>query len=88
MIERSYDSGVHVVLIIQVFFSVLCFSPEHSEAVISCMETIMKLVIEESENVQPQIASCLLENVKKEKVCSYKLTSVSNVDTSIAKGNG
>jgi hypothetical protein len=52
------------------------------------METIMKLVIEESENVQPQIASCLLENVKKEKVCSYKLTSVSNVDTSIAKGNG
>jgi hypothetical protein len=42
-------------------------SPEHSEAVVSCMETIMKLVIEESENVQPQIASCLLENVRKEK---------------------
>ncbi|XP_062219622.1 sister chromatid cohesion protein PDS5 homolog C-like isoform X3 [Phragmites australis] len=41
-------------------------SSEHSEAVISCMETIMKLVIEESEDVQPQIASCLLENVRKE----------------------
>ncbi|GJN21567.1 hypothetical protein PR202_gb09054 [Eleusine coracana subsp. coracana] len=41
-------------------------SPEHSEAVRSCMETIMKLVIEESEDVQPQIASCLLENVRKE----------------------
>jgi hypothetical protein len=56
MIGRSYDSGVHVVLIIQVFiFSVLCFSPEHSEVVVSSMETIMKLVIEESENVQPQM---------------------------------
>ncbi|GJM85511.1 hypothetical protein PR202_ga01968 [Eleusine coracana subsp. coracana] len=42
------------------------YSPEHSEAVRSCMETIMKLVIEESEDVQPQIASCLLENVRKE----------------------
>ncbi|XP_062222783.1 sister chromatid cohesion protein PDS5 homolog C-like isoform X2 [Phragmites australis] len=40
-------------------------SSEHSEAVISCMETIMKLVIVESEDVQPQIASCLLENVRK-----------------------
>ncbi|XP_066322022.1 sister chromatid cohesion protein PDS5 homolog C-like isoform X2 [Miscanthus floridulus] len=38
----------------------------HSEAVISCMETIMRLVIEESEDVQPQIASCLLQNVRKE----------------------
>jgi hypothetical protein len=42
-------------------------SPEHTEAVRSCMETIMKLVIEESEDVQPKIASCLLENVRKEK---------------------
>ncbi|AQK53554.1 hypothetical protein ZEAMMB73_Zm00001d051067 [Zea mays] len=38
----------------------------HSEAIISCMETIMRLVIEESEDVQPQIASCLLQNVRKE----------------------
>ncbi|AQK72565.1 hypothetical protein ZEAMMB73_Zm00001d017197 [Zea mays] len=38
----------------------------HSEAVICCMETIMRLVIEESEDVQPQIASCLLQNVRKE----------------------
>ncbi|XP_066332031.1 sister chromatid cohesion protein PDS5 homolog C-like isoform X2 [Miscanthus floridulus] len=38
----------------------------HSEAVISCMETIMRLVIEESEDVQPQLASCLLQNVRKE----------------------
>jgi len=30
------------------------------------METIMRLVIEESEDVQPQIASCLLQNVRKE----------------------
>ncbi|KAL6899604.1 hypothetical protein ACP4OV_006262 [Aristida adscensionis] len=42
-------------------------SPGHTEAVISCMETIMKLVIEESEDVHPQIASCLLQNVRKEK---------------------
>ncbi|XP_004953083.1 sister chromatid cohesion protein PDS5 homolog B isoform X1 [Setaria italica] len=41
-------------------------SSEHSNAVISCMETIMRLVIEESEDVQPQIASCLLQNVRKE----------------------
>ncbi|CAD6250332.1 unnamed protein product [Miscanthus lutarioriparius] len=41
-------------------------SSGHSEAVISCMETIMRLVIEESEDVQPQIASCLLQNVRKE----------------------
>ncbi|OEL27170.1 hypothetical protein BAE44_0011816 [Dichanthelium oligosanthes] len=41
-------------------------SPGHSDAVISCMETIMRLVIEESEDVQPQIASCLLQNVRKE----------------------
>ncbi|CAN6238628.1 unnamed protein product [Urochloa humidicola] len=41
-------------------------SSGHSDAVISCMETIMKLVIEESEDVQPQIASCLLQNVRKE----------------------
>ncbi|KAF8677850.1 hypothetical protein HU200_046442 [Digitaria exilis] len=41
-------------------------SSGHSDAVISCMETIMRLVIEESEDVQPQIASCLLQNVRKE----------------------
>lgn len=38
----------------------------HSETVVSCMETIMRLVIEESEDVQPQLASCLLQNVRKE----------------------
>jgi hypothetical protein len=57
------------------FFSAVYFSPEHTEAVRSCMETIMKLVIEESEDVQPKIASCLLENVRKEKVYSYKIQS-------------
>ncbi|KAG2659746.1 hypothetical protein PVAP13_1KG380000 [Panicum virgatum] len=41
-------------------------SSGHSDTVISCMETIMRLVIEESEDVQPQIASCLLQNVRKE----------------------
>ncbi|CAL4968273.1 unnamed protein product [Urochloa decumbens] len=41
-------------------------SSGHPDAVLTCMETIMKLVIEESEDVQPQIASCLLENVRKE----------------------
>ncbi|CAL5057178.1 unnamed protein product [Urochloa decumbens] len=41
-------------------------SSGHSDAVITCMETIMKLVIEESEDVEPQIASCLLQNVRKE----------------------
>nr|CAB3447206.1 unnamed protein product [Digitaria exilis] len=41
-------------------------SAGHSDAVISCMETIMRLVIEESEDVQPQIALCLLQNVRKE----------------------
>nr|CAB3450357.1 unnamed protein product [Digitaria exilis] len=39
---------------------------QHPDSVISCMETIMRLVIEESEDVQPQIASCLLQNVRKE----------------------
>ncbi|OEL27161.1 hypothetical protein BAE44_0011818 [Dichanthelium oligosanthes] len=48
------------------FFCVSYFSSGHSDAVISCMETIMRLVIEESEDVQPQIASCLLQNVRKE----------------------
>nr|CAB3447221.1 unnamed protein product [Digitaria exilis] len=41
-------------------------SSQHPDSVISCMETIMRLVIEESEDVQPQIASCLLQNVRKE----------------------
>ncbi|CAN6232436.1 unnamed protein product [Urochloa humidicola] len=41
-------------------------SSGHPDAVVTCMETIMKLVIEESEDVQPQIASCLLQNVRKE----------------------
>jgi hypothetical protein len=40
------------------------------------METIMRLVIEESEDVQPQIASCLLQNVRKEeKVYLSELSS-------------
>jgi hypothetical protein len=30
----------------------------------------MRLVIEESEDVQPQIASCLLQNVRKEEKVS------------------
>ncbi|KAF8677851.1 hypothetical protein HU200_046443 [Digitaria exilis] len=47
-------------------FSVSYFSSQHPDSVISCMETIMRLVIEESEDVQPQIASCLLQNVRKE----------------------
>lgn len=58
---------VYVVFCIQVFnFSASYFSSEHPNDVISCMETIMRLVIEESEDVQPQIASCLLQNVRKE----------------------
>lgn len=62
-------------------FSVSYFSSGHSEAVISCMETIMRLVIEESEDVQPQIASCLLQNVRKEeKVSSLIFLNISNID--------
>ncbi|KAL6633992.1 hypothetical protein ACP70R_026663 [Stipagrostis hirtigluma subsp. patula] len=41
-------------------------SSRHPDTVISCIETIMKLVIEESEDVHPQLASCLLQNVRKE----------------------
>ncbi|TVT98488.1 hypothetical protein EJB05_56204 [Eragrostis curvula] len=55
-------------LILQMFkHFVRTISSEHPEAVRSCMETIMKLVIEESEDVHEKLASCLLENVRKEK---------------------
>jgi hypothetical protein len=63
---------LYFVLFLQVLnFTVSYFSSGHSEAVICCMETIiMRLVIEESEDVQPQIASCLLQNVRKEEKVS------------------
>jgi hypothetical protein len=63
---------MYFVLFLQVLnFTVSYFSSGHSEAVICCMKTIiMRLVIEESEDVQPQIASCLLQNVRKEEKVS------------------
>ncbi|KAL5212565.1 hypothetical protein ABZP36_023412 [Zizania latifolia] len=39
-------------------------SSNHSETVITCMTTIMKLVIDESEEVQIPIAECLLQHAK------------------------
>jgi hypothetical protein len=74
---------LYFVLFLQVLnFTMSYFSSGHSEAVICCMETIiMRLVIEESEDVQPQIASCLLQNVRKEeKVSSLILSHISNID--------
>lgn len=73
---------LYFVLFLQVLnFTVSYFSSGHSEAVICCMETIMRLVIEESEDVQPQIASCLLQNVRKEeKVSSLIFSHISNID--------
>ena len=76
-IQFARHHGRYVVFCIQVLnFSVSYFRSGHSDTVISCMETIMRLVIEESEDVQPQIASCLLQNVRKEeKVYLYELSS-------------
>ncbi|XP_062226089.1 sister chromatid cohesion protein PDS5 homolog C-like isoform X2 [Phragmites australis] len=41
-------------------------SLDHSENINCCMENIMVFVIEESDNVPPELASCLLQNLKKE----------------------
>ncbi|XP_066360504.1 sister chromatid cohesion protein PDS5 homolog C-like [Miscanthus floridulus] len=41
-------------------------STRHSEQVIHCMEIIMMFVIQESDDVHAELASCLLQNLKKE----------------------
>lgn len=46
-------------------------SPTHQENVTSSMETIMMYVIQESEAVHPDLASCLLQNLRKEKKDSF-----------------
>ncbi|KAG8071423.1 hypothetical protein GUJ93_ZPchr0006g41887 [Zizania palustris] len=52
-------------LIQQMFHNFLStVSSNHSETVITCMTTIMKLVIDESEEVQIPIAECLLQHAK------------------------
>ncbi|XP_020684979.1 uncharacterized protein LOC110101425 isoform X2 [Dendrobium catenatum] len=38
--------------------------PKHSDTVFSSMETVMSLVIEESENIPAKLLSCLLDNLK------------------------
>lgn len=38
--------------------------PKHSDTVFSSMETVMSLVIEESENIPSKLLSCLLDNLK------------------------
>jgi hypothetical protein len=42
------------------------FSTRHSEQVTRCMEIIMLFVIQESGDVHAELASCLLQNLKKE----------------------
>ncbi|KAG8060330.1 hypothetical protein GUJ93_ZPchr0002g25882 [Zizania palustris] len=52
-------------LILQMFHTFLTtVSSNHSETVITCMTTIMKLVIDESEEVQTPIAECLLQHAQ------------------------
>jgi hypothetical protein len=42
------------------------FRMGHSEQVINCMETIMMYVIQESDDVHAELASCLLQNLTRE----------------------
>jgi hypothetical protein len=51
-------------LICSFFF--VYFSTRHSEQVTHCMEIIMLFVIQESDDVHAELASCLLQNLTKE----------------------
>ncbi|URE05711.1 PDS5, regulator of cohesion maintenance, partial [Musa troglodytarum] len=63
MLDLECDS-----LIIEMFRHFLkTIRPNHSEMIFSSMETIMTLVLEESEDISPELILCLLDSVK-----SYK----------------
>ncbi|KAH0462387.1 hypothetical protein IEQ34_009962 [Dendrobium chrysotoxum] len=49
--------------------------PKHSDTVFSSMETVMSLVIEESENIPAKLLSCLLDNLK----IDEKVTRLHNI---------
>nr|XP_029122100.1 uncharacterized protein LOC105050720 [Elaeis guineensis] len=54
-------------LILEMFRHFLCtIRPNHSENVFNSMETIMTLVLEESEDISTELLTCLLDTVKKE----------------------
>lgn len=54
-------------LILQMFHHFLkTIRSDHSESVSSSMETIMTLVLEESEDISSELLSCLLETMKKD----------------------
>ncbi|KAG1364372.1 putative abhydrolase domain-containing protein [Cocos nucifera] len=44
----------------------ILFPPNHSENVFNSMETIMTLVLEESEDISTELLTCLLDTVKKD----------------------
>jgi len=45
----------------------VCSRPDHSKNVFTSMETIMSLVIEESEEISSELLSSLLDTLKKDK---------------------
>ncbi|KAJ8504483.1 hypothetical protein OPV22_005369 [Ensete ventricosum] len=60
MLDLECDS-----LIIDMFHHFLkTIRPNHSEKIFSSMETIMTLVLEESEDISPDLILCLLDSVK------------------------
>ena len=60
------------VIIFRFFFSfILFFRDHHPEDVFSSMETIMSLVLEESEDISVELLSLLLANVKKGDEVNY-----------------
>lgn len=57
------------------------FRANHPEAVISSMATIMKLVIDESEDIQTALASCLLQKARnEERVYHFNFLHAYNMD--------
>ncbi|XP_010942111.1 sister chromatid cohesion protein PDS5 homolog C isoform X2 [Elaeis guineensis] len=54
-------------LILEMFHHFLnTIRPNHSENIFNSMETIMTLVLEESEDISPELLTCLLDIVKKD----------------------
>ena len=59
----SVDFFLFLILFVPFFF--VYFSTRHSEQVTHCMEIIMLFVIQESDDVHAELASCLLQNLTK-----------------------
>ncbi|XP_029116328.1 sister chromatid cohesion protein PDS5 homolog C isoform X3 [Elaeis guineensis] len=61
-------------LILEMFHHFLnTIRPNHSENIFNSMETIMTLVLEESEDISPELLTCLLDIVKKDNQGSAKM---------------